>query len=185
MYYITPTTRELLFLSTQLKANHKFIEGINYNPNSDDFNGWFLLNQNDNQIAVTPLFHYDTITTENSNCIINNNVLISDIDEIGDNIALKSDNKQYLLIYNNILLSVTRLQSFSTEEIYLVVKTSNEFADILPDLQVDVYYSTDNENFNLINTIRTDENGCAKYLIEDNNRYYKFKYKNFESEVIH
>ena len=74
MYNINPQTRELLFLIKQIKVNRKFIEGINYDSTDENFNGWYLLNKENDIIAVTPLFNFDSIESENSKILINNNV---------------------------------------------------------------------------------------------------------------
>lgn len=184
MYNINPKTRELLFLSKQLKVNRKFTEGINFNPSDTDFNGWHLLNQDGDLIAVTPLFNFDEITTENEKNIINNNVVISDINEIGDNIIVKSNNNQNVLIYDSVILVLDELIS-ANNEVFLVLRVFNEYADVLSDIPIELYYTEDDETFSLIKTFKTDVNGKITYFA-DQTGGYKFKYDdNTETEVIY
>lgn len=183
MYDINPKTRELLFLTKQLKVNRKFTEGINYNPSNNDFNGWHLLNKDGDVITVTPLFNFDSIETENPSIIIKNNVVIADTNEIGDNIIVKSNNNQNILIYENVILNIGKLES-DENDVFLLLRVYNEYADFLSDIPVDLYYSETGADYNLIKSFRTDVNGIVKHFADKNGKY-KFKYgDNIETEVI-
>lgn len=184
MYAIRPDTRELLFLTKQFKVNRKFTEGITFDPADANFNAWHLLGRDGDMVSITPLFHFDKLESENPNCIVKNNVIISDINELGNNIIAKSENNQNLLIYDNLLLEPYKLTNTNNNGVFLHLKVLTDYKTLLQNIPIDLYYSNDDTTYNLIKSFNTDTNGSINYFVEETG-YYKFKYKdNIETEAI-
>lgn len=122
---------------------------------------------NNDFIKIIPLFNYNNVET-----FLNENYLkeLDGIILLKQDLSLNFTNPNVTVDKNNIHLSINYDNLSSFVSCIVLDKNSNPVSD----LPVEVYYSVDNIDYELMDTILSDEHGYVSYYNE-NTGYVKFK----------